>query len=145
MSFPTEQAVVLWPLVIYFALVLVLAFGIIIISYVLGERHREQATDIPYESGMLPTGTARLRFPADFYLIAMFFVIFDLETVFIVSWAVAMRSLGWVGYIEALILIGVLLVTLTYLWRAGALDWGTGRWKRLRASGGGGQNHAPLS
>ncbi|MBP1624424.1 MAG: NADH-quinone oxidoreductase subunit [Acidobacteria bacterium] len=73
---------------------------------------------------MLPTGSARLHFSAKFYLIAMFFVIFDLEAVFIFAWAVAVPELGWMGYLEVLIFIIVLAATLIYLWRLGALDWG---------------------
>ncbi len=122
----------LWPLVVYFAAVLVVVAGMLVISYLLGQRHHERATGIPYESGMLPTGSARLRFDVKYYLVAMFFVIFDLETVFIVSWAIAFRELGWAGYIEILIFIGVLVAGLVYLWRLGALDWGT-RPRRRRA------------
>jgi NADH-quinone oxidoreductase subunit A len=67
-----------------------------------------------------------------FYLVAMFFVIFDLEAVFLYAWAVAVRELGWAGYAEAIVFIVVLLVGLAYLWRQGALDWGTtARMKRL--------------
>jgi NADH-quinone oxidoreductase subunit A len=62
---------------------------------------------------------------AKFYLVAMFFVIFDLEAVFVIAWALAARPLGWAGYIEILIFIGVLMAALVYLWRLGALDWGT--------------------
>ena len=113
----------LWPLVVYFAGVLVVVAGMLLISYVLGQKHDERATGIPYESGMLPTGSARLRFDVKYYLVAMFFVIFDLETVFIVAWAIAFRDLGWAGYVEILIFIGVLLAGLVYLWRQGALDW----------------------
>ena len=101
------------------------------VSYILGQRHRERATDIPYESGIAPFESARLRFSADFYLIALFFVIFDLESVFIFAWAIAVRETGWVGYIEALIFIGILIGALIYLWRMGALDWGTVRRNRL--------------
>ncbi len=115
----------LWPLVVYFIGVLILAAGMFGLSYVLGSRHSERATGIPYESGMPPTGSARLRFDVKYYLVAMFFVIFDLEAVFIFAWAVAFRELGWAGYIEVLIFIGVLVATLIYLWRLGALDWGT--------------------
>lgn len=104
------------------------------ISYVLGERHKDLATDEPYESGILRTGTARLRFSAKFYLVAMFFVIFDLEAVFIFTWAIAFRELGWVGYIEVLIFIGVLMAALVYLWRLGALDWGTSRRQELQSN-----------
>jgi NADH-quinone oxidoreductase subunit A len=80
---------------------------------------------VPYESGILPTGSARLRIDVKYYLVAMFFVIFDLETVFLFAWAVAFRELGWAGYIEALVFIVVLVVALVYLWKVGALDWGT--------------------
>ncbi|MFA5865837.1 MAG: NADH-quinone oxidoreductase subunit A [Phycisphaerae bacterium] len=116
---------------VYFALVVLLSAGIIVISYFLGQRHRQRATGEPFESGMLPTGSARVRFSAEFYLVAMLFVVFDLESVFIFAWAVAVRELGWVGYAEAMIFIGVLLAGLVYLWRMGALDWSAaGREKR---------------
>jgi NADH-quinone oxidoreductase subunit A len=107
--------------------VLVLAAGMLGLSYVLGERHREKATGKPYESGIPPTGSARLRFDVKFYLIAMFFVVFDLEAAFLFAWAVAFREMGWLGYVEVLVFVGVLLVALIYLWRVGALDWGPGR------------------
>jgi NADH-quinone oxidoreductase subunit A len=115
----------LWPLAVFFAAVIVLVTVMITLSYVLGERHREKQTDEPYESGILSTGTARVRFDIKFYLIAMFFVIFDLEAVFIFAWAVSIRETGWPGYIEMLIFIGVLVAALIYLWRLRALEWGT--------------------
>src|SRR5262245_59580896 len=94
------------------------------LSYLLGQRHHERATSEPYESGIVSTGSARLRFSAKFYLIAMLFVIFDLEAVFIFAWAIAFSELGWGGYLGALIFIGVLFAALIYEWRIGALDWG---------------------
>ena len=94
------------------------------LSAVLGERHRGRATDDPYESGMPITGSARLRMHVNYYLIAMFFLIFDLEAVFLFAWAISARSAGWAGYVSALVFIGVLGVALFYLWRLGALDWG---------------------
>jgi NADH-quinone oxidoreductase subunit A len=121
---------VLWPLAVYFGLVMAMAAVILGLSYILGERHREDATDVPYESGMPPTGSARLRFPANFYLVAMFFVIFDVESVFIFAWAISIRELGWAGYISVLIFVVLLVAALVYLWRKGALDW-TGRTKRI--------------
>ncbi|RPI60299.1 MAG: NADH-quinone oxidoreductase subunit A [Planctomycetaceae bacterium] len=103
--------------------------------YVLGERvRRGRATDQPYESGILPTGNARLRLTAKFYLIAMFFVIFDLEAVFIFAWVIAFRELGWAGYIEIVIFISILIAALVYLWRQGALDWGTKNSKKVIGS-----------
>ena len=99
-SVPT--GVTLWPLGAYAAAVAIVVAAMIGIPYLLGERHRERATGEPYESGIVSTGSARLRFPAHFYLIAMFFVIFDLEAVFLFAWAVAAPELGWLGYAEIL-------------------------------------------
>jgi NADH-quinone oxidoreductase subunit A len=119
------STVVLWPLILYFALVFVIVVVMLGLSYILGERHSEKATNEPYESGMPVTGSARLRFSVKFYMIAMFFVIFDLETVFLFAWAVAFREVGWAGYAEVVVFVAILLVALVYLWRIGALDWGT--------------------
>ena len=115
-----------WPLAVYIVLVGMLVTAMLSMSFVLGERHHDRATGSPYESGILSEGSARVRFSAKFYLIAMFFVIFDLEAVFLFAWAVAVRETGWAGYAEALLFIMVLLATLAYLWRVGALDWRQG-------------------
>ncbi len=120
---PTSTA--LWPLAVYFIAVVSLVTIMITLSYILGERHREKQTAEPYESGIVSTGTARVRFDIKFYLIAMFFVIFDLEAVFVYAWAVSIRETGWAGYAEMLVFIGVLAAALMYLWRLGALEWGT--------------------
>ncbi len=114
----------LWSLGIYLAIIAALAAAIVVLSYLLGPRHADRATGEPFESGVLGTGSARIRFSAKFYLLAMFFVIFDLEAVFIFTWAIAVRELGWAGYIEILVFIAVLVAALVYLWRLGALDWG---------------------
>jgi NADH-quinone oxidoreductase subunit A len=116
---------VLWPLAVYFAAVVIVVTVMISLSHILGERHREKQTGEPYESGILSTGTARVRFDIKFYLIAMFFVIFDLEAVFVFAWAVSIREAGWPGYVEMLIFIGVLAAGLIYLWRLRALEWRT--------------------
>ena len=118
-----EQPPIVWPLVVYFGAVVFLIAAMIGISSVLGPRHAAEATIEPFESGIVTVGYARFRFPAKFYLIAMFFVIFDLETVFIFAWAIAYRDTGWAGYIEVLVFIAILLAALVYLWRLGALDW----------------------
>jgi NADH-quinone oxidoreductase subunit A len=114
----------LWPLAVYVGAVLLLVSGMIGMSYVLGERHREPATGDPYESGILSTGTAQVRLSVQFYLVAMFFVIFDLEAVFLFAWAVAAREAGWPGYLEVGVFVVVLAAALTYIWKAGGLDWG---------------------
>jgi NADH-quinone oxidoreductase subunit A len=115
----------LWPLGVYFLAVILIVIFMIALSSLLGERHREKQTDEPYESGIVSTGTARVRFDIKFYLIAMFFVIFDLEAVFIFAWAVSIKETGWQGYGEMMVFIGILTATLVYLWRIGALEWGT--------------------
>jgi NADH-quinone oxidoreductase subunit A len=123
------KAPVLWPLVIYFFAVILIVGGMIALSYILGQRHREKATGEPYESGIVSTGTAHLRFDVKFYLVAMFFVIFDLEAVFLFAWAVSLRQAGWPGYVEMLVFIAILMAALVYIWRMGGLDWGTAKQK----------------
>jgi len=115
----------LWPLAVYCVAATVLVAFIMALSAVLGQRHQEKDTGEPYESGIAATGSASLRFHAGFYLIAMFFVIFDLEAAFIYAYAVAFRELGWAGYIEVLVFVFILAAALFYLWRVGALDWRT--------------------
>ena len=111
-------------LVLYIALVIGLCVVMLGLSWVLGERTRySRATLDPYESGIVHVGLARYRFSAKFYLMAMFFVIFDLEAVFVYAWAVSARESGWPGYVEMLVFLGILVAGLAYLWRLGALDW----------------------
>lgn len=120
---------ILWPIVGYFFVVLALVASILAVSYLLGQKHEDRATGFPYESGILSEGSARVRLSAKFYLVAMFFVVFDLEAAFIFAWAVAAREVGWPGYWEMFIFVGILVVALGYLWRLGALDWNPTRRK----------------
>ncbi len=94
------------------------------LSHILGERHMEKLTGEPFESGIPPTGDARLRFSSHFYLIAIFFVIFDLDAVFIMVWAISFRELGITGYIGIFIFIGILVAVLIYEIGIKALDFG---------------------
>jgi NADH-quinone oxidoreductase subunit A len=114
----------LWPILVYAAFVILMAAAMIIISHLLGERHQERLTGEPYESGVPVTSSARLRFTSQFYLIAMFFVIFDLDAAFIIAWAISFREVGWAGYIGIAVFIGILLALLIYEWRIGALNYG---------------------
>ena len=123
----------LWPLLLYTALVVVLLAAILSLSYILGQHHKDRATGEPYEGGILQAGSARLRFSAQFYLVAMLFVIFDVEAVFIMLWALGFYELGWPGYIGAAIFIGQLVVVLIYEWGIGALDFGPDGLKILKA------------
>jgi len=111
-----------WPLGVYFAGVLVVVGGMVVSSYLLGVRTRNRKNIQPYESGIASTGSARVRLSADFYLFAVFFVIFDLESVFVYTWAIAVRELGWAGYASISVFVGSLAAALVYLWRLGALD-----------------------
>jgi NADH-quinone oxidoreductase subunit A len=128
----TAQSAPLWPLLVYFGLVIILVAGMLGVSYVLGQKHKDRATGEPYESGMVVTGSARVRFDVKFYQNAMFFVVFDLETMFILAWAIAARQAGWAGFFEVLVFIVVLLAALLYLWRINALDWRTRREKNQK-------------
>lgn len=119
-----EQSITFWPFIIFAVIVIALAGIMIGLSYFLGEHHKEKTTDDPYESGIAPTGDARLRFSSGFYLIAMFFVIFDLDAAFIFLWAVSFRELGLPGYLGILVFIGILVILLVYEISIGALDFG---------------------
>jgi NADH-quinone oxidoreductase subunit A len=123
----------LWPLLVYGAIVLSLVGAILGISYVLGQRGKGRAVNEPYEGGIVSEGSARIRFSSQFYMVAMLFVIFDVETVFILSWAIAFRELGWYGYAGVAVFIVMLVVVLIYEWRMGALDFGPDGKKILAA------------
>jgi NADH-quinone oxidoreductase subunit A len=119
-----------WQIGLYALAVVVVLAVMLGLPALLGERHwnkperrQDIATAVPYECGIKPTGSAQIRLPIQYYLVAMFFVIFDLESVFLYAWAVAVPETGWLGFTEAAIFVGVLLAALAYLWRIGALDW----------------------
>ncbi|BFU91683.1 MAG: NADH-quinone oxidoreductase subunit A [Nitrospira sp.] len=125
-----NDATMIWQICIYglaVGLVIVVMLGL---PALLGERHwkkserrSESATVIPYESGIRPTGSARVRPPVQYYLVAMFFVIFDVEAAFLYAWAIAVPEIGWLGFVEVTIFVAILLAALAYLWITGALDW----------------------
>ena len=112
------------------ALVLAVVATMLGLSYFLGQRISRPYKDIPFESGIVSVGSAQFRISVHFYLSAILFIVFDLEVVFLFSWAVAVRQAGWPGFIEITIFIGILLAALFYLWRIGALDWRTQTQKR---------------
>jgi NADH-quinone oxidoreductase subunit A len=114
----------LLPFVVYFGAVILLVLTMLGLSWLLGQRRANDATNMPFESGIVSVGTPQIQMSVEFYLIAIFFVIFDLETVFIFAWAIAFFELGWEGYIAIMVFIAVLSIALIYEWRSGALDWG---------------------
>jgi len=113
------------PFMTYFALVMLVVIAMLALSYVLGQRHTMPAKNLPYESGIISTGSAHFRISVHFYITAILFIIFDLEVVYLFAWAVAVRENGWAGFAEICVFIFVLGVALLYLWRVGALDWRT--------------------
>lgn len=119
-----QQPIMLWPFVLYASGALLIIAIMIVLSHVLGEKHVEKTTGQPYESGIPPTGNARLRFSSHFYLIAIFFVIFDLDAVFIMIWAASFRELGLRGYIGICVFIGILIAVLVYEIGIKALNFG---------------------
>ncbi len=117
------QSTNLIPFLIYVIGVLIVLATMYGLSYLIGQRHTGRETNFPYESGIRTTGSARIRIPVKFYLVAMLFVIFDLEAAFIFAWAVAARELGWPGYWAMIVFVVILVAGLIYEWRMGALDW----------------------
>lgn len=120
------------------ALYVIIAFGLCALmltgGYYLGSRAKGRTKNTPYESGLDSVGSARLRFPSKFYLVAMFFVIFDVEALYLFAYSVSVRESGWLGFIEVAIFIAILLAGLFYLVRIGALDWTPERSKRNLAA-----------
>jgi NADH-quinone oxidoreductase subunit A len=114
----------IFSLAIYVVLILIFIASQLFIAVWLGEKKRTDEKLRPYESGIIPTGTARLSYPVPFYLVAIFFLIFDVEGAFIFAWAIAHGALGWAGWLQISFFIVLLLLGLFYIWRKGGLDWG---------------------
>ncbi|MHC1711704.1 MAG: NADH-quinone oxidoreductase subunit A [Solidesulfovibrio sp.] len=110
-------------LLVFFVIVLVLLAVILFLSGFLVRRRPTPEKQRPYECGILPTGDARFRYPVPFFLLAVFFLLFDVETAYILSWAVAWPDLGLVGYLRMAVFIVILGLGLAYAWRKGGLDW----------------------
>jgi NADH-quinone oxidoreductase subunit A len=108
----------------FLALILSVAFGMVISSYFLGQRRKHGKKELQYESGMNATGSAKARLSIPYYLVPIFFLIFHLETIFIFAWAVSLKAGGWMAYGEMTIFIIVLMTGLVYIWRQGALKTG---------------------
>ena len=111
------------PLLIHLVVVGVVAGAIVTLSWIIGYRRPTRAKLSPYECGMTPVGDARERFSVKFYLVAMLFILFDVEAVFLYPWAVILRDLKVFGFFEMLVYIGIVLVGLFYVWKKGVLDW----------------------
>ncbi len=117
------------PLLIHFMVAGALAGGMVLISWVIGQRKPTRAKMAPYECGMDPIGDARGRFSVKFYMVAMLFILFDVEAVFLYPWAIILKDLaihkqGLFAISEMFVYIGIVLVGFFYIWKKGALDWG---------------------
>ncbi len=112
-----------FPLALVFGLALVLGFALVGLAALLGPRRPSRVKSAPFECGSDPIGDARDRFGVKFYLIALLFVVFDIEAVFIYPWAVQVRELGWGGYATMAVFAATLVAGLAYVWKKGALDW----------------------
>ena len=111
------------PLAILFILALGVAFIAVALGHLFGPHHPTQRKSEPYESGMKPIGPGTRRMSVRFYLIAVLFILFDIEVVFFLPWAVVFRSMKITGFVEMTIFIGILLVGFIYAWKKGALEW----------------------
>jgi NADH-quinone oxidoreductase subunit A len=112
-----------WPFLLYIGLILAVVLALMGLSYVLGQRHTGRWKDEPYESGIAPSEMPQGGISVEFYRVAVFFVIFEVEAVFLFAWAVTLRESGWRGFVEMAIFVGLLGAALAYLWRSGSLDW----------------------
>jgi len=119
---PWEPGILALGLFAFMSLILVTV--LLLVSHWLGEKKPNPEKGRPYECGIIPTGAGRSRDPVPFYLVATFFLIFDVEAAYIFSWAIAFDRLGWSGWLQICFFIFILFVTLLYLWKKGGLDWG---------------------
>jgi NADH-quinone oxidoreductase subunit A len=111
------------PLLLHILVAMGLAGAILLASTLVGQRRPTRAKLQAYECGILPTGDAREPFSVKFYMVAIVFILFDVEAIFLYPWAYIYRDLRWFGFIEMIVYIGILLVGYVYLWKKGALDW----------------------
>ena len=118
------------PLLIHFLLAGALASAIVLLSWLIGQRKPTRAKLSPYECGMEPIGDARQRFSVKFYMVAMLFILFDVEAIFLYPWAIILKDLKMFGFWEMLVYVGIVLVGYFYVWRKGVLDWGSRSAKR---------------
>jgi NADH-quinone oxidoreductase subunit A len=120
---PTTYPELYFPVLLQVAIAMAVATLMLGLSYVLGKRVRDRVKDMPYESGIVPTGDARQRFSVKFYLVGMLFIVFDIEAIFLYPWAVVYRELKMFAFVEMLIFIVLIICGFFFVWKKGALDW----------------------
>jgi len=120
---PTSYPEVYFPVLLQVVIAMAVATLMLGLSYLLGKKVRDRVKDLPYESGIIPTGDARQRFSVKFYLVGMLFIVFDIEAIFLYPWAVVYRELKMFAFVEMLVFIILILCGFFFIWRKGALDW----------------------
>jgi len=120
---PTSYPEVYFPVLLQGVIAMAVAFLMLGLSYLLGKKVRDRVKDLPYESGIVPTGDARQRFSVKFYLVGMLFIVFDIEAIFLYPWAVVYRELKMFAFVEMLVFIVLILCGFFFIWKKGALDW----------------------
>jgi NADH-quinone oxidoreductase subunit A len=120
---PKSLTELYFPVLVQALLATAVAAGLIAVSSLLGKRVRNKAKDMPYESGIVPTGDARRRFSVKFYLVAMLFILFDIEAIFLYPWVVVYREMKMFAFVEMLVFVVLILSGFFYIWKKGALDW----------------------
>jgi NADH-quinone oxidoreductase subunit A len=120
---PTSYTEQYFPVLLQVLLAMAIAGGMLISSAILGKRVRNRVKDTPYECGVAPQGSTRERFSVKFYLVAMIFILFDIETVFLYPWAVVFRELKLFAFFEMLVFVVLILSGFYYIWKKGVLSW----------------------
>lgn len=120
---PSSYTETYFPVLVQALLAMALAGGLLTVSYLLGKKVRNRVKDMPYESGITPTGDARQRFSVKFYLVAMLFILFDIEAIFLYPWVVVYRELKMFAFVEMLVFVILILSGFFYIWKKGVLDW----------------------
>jgi len=120
---PTSYSDTYFPVLVQIAIALVVATALIAISALIGKRVYDRVKDSPYECGIAPTGSARERFSVKFYLVAIVFILFDIEAVFLYPWAVVYRELKMFAFFEMLLFVVLILAGFFYIVKKGAIDW----------------------
>src|SRR5271156_2879041 len=120
---PTTVAQTWFPVLLQAILAAVIACALVTLSYVIGRKVKNRVKDMPYECGIAPTGDARERFSVKFYLVAMLFILFDIEAIFLYPWAVVYKQLKMFAFVEMLAFVALIMAGFFFVWKKGVLDW----------------------
>ena len=120
---PTTQAEIWTPVLLQAVLATIIAAALVSLSYLIGRKVKNRVKDMPYECGIQPTGDARHRFSVKFYLVAMIFILFDIEAIFLYPWVVVYKQLRMFAFLEMLVFVLLILAGFFFIWKKGVLDW----------------------